>query len=41
MKRKKRILHDYFLAAYLLSPNPTIMAHEKKNMNADHKAVVN
>ena len=41
MKRNKRLLHDYCFAAYLPYPNPTIMAHAKNHMNADHKAAVN
>ncbi|KAL3791414.1 hypothetical protein ACHAW5_005788 [Stephanodiscus triporus] len=39
-KRKPRLLHDYSLAGYLLSPNPTIMAHVSDNKTLQHDGAV-
>ena len=36
LKRKPRLLHDYSLVGYMLSPNPTIMAHASDNKTLDH-----
>jgi len=40
LKRKPRLLHDYSLAGYILSPNPTIMAHASDNKTLRHDGAV-
>ena len=41
LKRKDKFLHDYCLAGYLLSPNPTIMEHAKEHKTREHTQAVN
>ncbi|KAL3800533.1 hypothetical protein ACHAW5_001992 [Stephanodiscus triporus] len=36
LKHKPRLLHNYSLAGYILSPNPTIMAHASENKTLHH-----
>jgi hypothetical protein len=35
-KRRSRLVHDYSLVGYILSPNPTIMAHAIDNKTYEH-----
>lgn len=35
-KRRSRLVHDYSLVGYILSPNPTIMAHAVDNKTYEH-----
>ena len=35
-KRKSKLVHDYSLVGYILSPNPTIMAHAIDNKTLEH-----
>jgi hypothetical protein len=37
-KRKSKLVHDYSLVGYILSPNPTIMAHAIENKTLEHDA---
>ena len=37
-KRKNKLVHDYSLVGYILSPNPTIMAHAIDNKTLEHDA---
>ena len=36
LKRRPKIIHDYSLVGYILSPNSTIMAHAIDNKTIDH-----
>jgi hypothetical protein len=38
--RRKKLIHDYSLVGYLLSPNPTIMEHAHLNKNQGHNTAV-
>ena len=40
IKHKNKLLHDYALVGYILSPNPTIMEHtiDNKTLNHDEAA---
>ena len=40
IKRPDKLIHDYSLTGYLLSPNPTIMAHAYENRSAVHSDAV-
>ena len=40
LTRKGNLSHDYSLAGFLLSPNPTIMAAAEKEITEDHRAAV-
>jgi hypothetical protein len=40
IKRQDKLIHDYSLIGYLLSPNPTIMAHAYKNRLMIHNEAV-
>ncbi len=40
IKRRDKLIHDYSLIGYLLSPNPTIMAHGYKNRSTMHNDAV-
>jgi hypothetical protein len=41
LKRRDKLIHNYLLVGYLLSPDPTIMANVNKNRSDIHqKAVV-
>ena len=41
LKRRDKLIHNYSLVGYLLSPDPTIMANVNKNRSEIHqKAVV-
>ena len=35
-KRRSKLIHDYSLVGYLLSPNPTIMEHAVNNKDQIH-----
>ncbi len=35
-KRKSKLVYDYSLVGYILSPNPTIMAHATDNKTLEH-----
>jgi len=37
-KRKSKLVHGYSLVGYILSPNPTIMAHAIDNKTLEHDA---
>ena len=36
LKRRPKLIHDYSLVGYLLSPNSTIMAHSIDNKTIEH-----
>ena len=40
IKRRDKLIHDYSLTGYLLSPNPTIMAHAYENRSTMHNDAV-
>ena len=40
IKRRDKLIHDYSLIGYLLSPNPTIMAHAYENRSMIHNEAV-
>ena len=40
IKRQDKLIHDYSLIGYLLSPNPTIMAHAYENKSMIHNEEV-
>jgi len=40
IKRQDKLIHDYSLTGYLLSPNPTIMAHTYENRSVMHTDAV-
>ena len=35
-KRRSKLIHDFFLVGYILSPNPTIMEHAIENKTLAH-----
>ncbi len=36
IKRRPKLIHDYSLVGYILSPNSTIMAHAINNKTIEH-----
>ena len=40
IKRREKLIHEYSLAGYLLSPNSTIMAHAYENRSSMHNEAV-
>jgi hypothetical protein len=40
IKWREKLIHDYSLAGYLLSPNSTIMAHAYKNRSTMYNEAV-
>ena len=36
LKRRDKLIHEYSLVGYILSPNPTIMAHAHKHKTQQH-----
>ena len=36
LKRREKLIHEYSLVGYILSPNPTIMAHAREHKTQNH-----
>ena len=36
LKRRDKLIHEYSLVGYILSPNPTIMAHAQEHKTQEH-----
>ena len=36
LKRRDKLIHDYSLVGYIMSPNPTIMSHALEHKTQKH-----